>query len=287
MKSKTLNTLKSLERLDKRWIFLLVALAVLIPLLLPLKVPMPVSQPTQNFHDHIERLPEGSLVLLSCDYDPGSKAELYPMTEATLRHLFRKNLRVVMLSLWPAGPPMVELALENVLTERGNDKQYGVDFVNLGFKEGREAVMVDMGRSIRAAFPQDYHGTNIEELPLMNEVQNYASFRLFVNLSVGYPGTKEYVQYAQSRFNMTMIAGAGAVSVPEYSAYLQSGQLSGMLMGIAGCAEYEQLLDEPALALTFMNAQSVGHVLIILLIVMGNVVYFLVRRGDRAVVGSR
>jgi hypothetical protein len=280
MESKSANILKKLEHLDKRWIFLLVALAVFIPLLLPLRIPMPESPPTRNYYRHIEDLPEGSLVLLSADYDPGSKAELYPMTEATLQHIFRKNLRIVMLSLWPAGPPMVELALDKVLAERGNDKKYGVDYVNLGFKEGREAVMVDMGRSIRAAFPVDYHGTNIAELPLMNEVQNYASFALFINLSVGYPGTKEYVQYAQSRFKLTMIAGAGAVSVPEFSAYLQSGQLSGMLMGISGCAEYEQLLEKPALALTFMNAQSVGHSLIILLIIAGNVLYFLARRGE-------
>lgn len=276
-----IQTLKKLEHLDKRWVFLCVALAVLIPLILPIKLPLQVSQSTRNFYDHIEKLPEGSLVLLSCDYDPGSKAELYPMTEATLRHLFRRNLRVVMLSLWPAGPPMVELALEKLASEPGFKKRYGYHYVNLGFKEGREAVMVDMGRSIRATFPVDFYGTKISKLPLMNEVRNYASFPLFVNLSVGYPGTKEYVQYAQSRFNLTMIAGSGAVSVPEYSAYLQSGQLSGMLMGIAGCAEYEQLLKEPGLALTFMNSQSVGHLLIIVLIIIGNVLYFLIKRGEK------
>jgi hypothetical protein len=278
MNTKTQNILKKLEHLDKRWVFLLVALAVLIPLIVPVRTPMTVSQTTKDYYEQIEKLPAGSLVLLSCDYDPGSKAELYPMTVATLRHLFRKDLRIVMLSLWPAGPPMVELALDELRAEPGFKKRYGYHYVNLGFKEGREAVMVDMGRSIHDTFPVDYHGTNVNTLSLMGEVQNYASFRLFVNLSVGYPGTKEYVQYAQSRFRMTMITGAGAVSVPEYSAYLQSGQLSGMLMGIAGCAEYEQLLEEPGLALTFMNAQTVGHLLIIFLIIMGNVIYFANRR---------
>ncbi|NQT34696.1 hypothetical protein HQ587_05860 [bacterium] len=281
MNPKTLTTLKSLEHIDKRWIFLSVALAVLVPLLIPFKMQLPVSQPTKNFYNHIESLPEGSMVLLSCDYDPGSKAELYPMTEATLRHLFRRNIRIVILSLWPAGPPMVELALNTIIEERGQDKKYGVDYVNLGFKEGREAVIVSMGRSIRDAFPEDYHGNSISELRLMSDVLNYSSFPLFINLSVGYPGVKEYVQYAQSRFKLTLIAGAGAVSVPELSAYMQSGQLSGMLMGIAGCAEYEQLLEERGLALTFMNAQSVGHVLIILLIIIGNILFFIIRREEK------
>jgi len=267
-----------LEKLDRRWIFLLVALAVLIPLLFPLRIPLQTAASTQAYYDQIEKLPEGSLILISCDFDPGSKAELYPMTEATLRHVFRKNLRPVIFSLWPAGPPMVELALQRVLSEYGSAKREGIDYVNLGFKEGREAVIVDMGRSIRNVFPNDYHGRPIAEIPIMQGVENYSSFPLFANISVGYPGTKEYVQYAQSRFNITMISGAGAVSVPEYSAYLQTGQLKGMLSGIAGCAEYEQLLDKPALALTFMDAQSAGHVLIVLLIIAGNVIYFAMRR---------
>lgn len=272
------SLLSRLDKLDRRWVFLLVALAVLIPLLFPLRIPLQTSATTQSYYDHIEALPAGSLVLLSTDFDPGSKAELYPMTEATIRHIFRKNLRVVIFSLWPAGPPMAELALQRVLAERGKDKKYGVDYVNLGYKDGREAVIVDLGRSIRAAFPLDYHGTAIDQIPLMNEVTNYSNFTLFINISVGYPGTKEYVQYAQSRFNITMISGAGAVSVPEFSAYLQTGQIKGMLSGIAGCAEYEQLLQKPALALTFMDAQSAGHILIVLMIIVGNVLYFATRK---------
>ena len=281
MNPKTLDRLKKLEHIDRRWIFLLVALAVLFPLIVPLRVPLQTSPSAQAFYDQIEKLPAGSLVLFANDYDPGSKAELYPMTEAVIRHLFRKNLRFVALSLWPAGPPLTELAIQRVLTERGNDKKYGTDWVSLGFKDGREAVIVDMGRSIPAAFPRDYHGTPIDSLPLMKEVRNYASFPLFINLSVGYPGTKEYVQYAQTRFNINMISGAGAVSVPEFSAYLQSGQLKGMLMGIAGGAEYEQLIQHPALALTFMDAQSVGHLLIVALIIVGNLIFFLARRSGK------
>jgi len=267
-----------LERLDRRWIFLLVALSVLLPLIFPLRIPLQTSASTQAYYDQIEKLPEGSLVLMSTDFDPGSKAELYPMTEATIRHMFRKNLKIVIFSLWPAGPPLTELALQKVIAERGNDKVQGVDYVNLGYKDGREAVIVELGRSFKEAFPLAYNGTPVGEIPIMQQVENYASFPLFVNISVGYPGTKEYVQYAQSRFNITMISGAGAVSVPEFSAYLQSNQLKGMLSGIAGCAEYEQLLNHPALALTFMDAQSAGHVLIVVMIIIGNVVYFMTRK---------
>jgi hypothetical protein len=161
-------------------------------------------------------------------------------------------------------------------------QEYGKDYVYLGQKEGREAVMVEMGRSIRSTFPLDYYHTPIEQIPLMQTVENYASFALMVNISAGYPGTKEYVQYVQSRFKVNLVSGASAVSVPEYSAYYQSGQLAGLLTGISGAAEYETLIGKPGLALVTMGGQTVGHLTIIFFIVMGNVIFFINRRRKAA-----
>ncbi|MCX7836074.1 MAG: hypothetical protein N2450_08430 [bacterium] len=265
-----------INHLDKRWIYLFVLLAVALPLILPINLPLSPSGPVMSFYKAIESIPKGSIVLISNDYDPGSKAELYPMTEAVLYHLFKRNCRVVMLSLFPAGPPMSERAVARV-TEDLPNLQYGTDFVNLGYKDGREAVLVEMGRSIRSAFPKDYRGIPYDSIALLKEVENYSSFALVISISVGYPGTKEYVQYAQGRFNLKLLAGAAAVSVPEYSAYYNSGQLSGMLTGISGAAEYEELIGRRALAAKAIDAQAIGHMVIILLIVLGNVAWFVTK----------
>jgi len=93
-------------------------------------------------------------------------------------------------------------------------KQDGVDFVNLGFKEGREAVMVLMGQGIANAFPRDYQGRESRSLPIMLHVRDYSSFPLLVNISAGYPGVKEWVQQVQGRFHLPMVAGCTAVSAP-------------------------------------------------------------------------
>ena len=58
------------------------------------------------------------------------------------------------------------------------------------------------------------------------------------------PGTKEWVQQVQARFHLPMVSGCTAVSAPEYYPYLQSGQLQGLLGGMAGAAEYEKLRGE-------------------------------------------
>ena len=158
----------------------------------------------------------------------------------------------------------------------------GVDWVNLGFKEGREAVMVVMGQGVANAFPRDYNGRDTRSLPIMAKVRDYSSFALLVSISAGYPGTKEWVQQVQGRFHMTMVSGCTAVSAPEYYPYLQAGQLRGLLGGMAGAAEYEKLRGERGSATRGMDAQSLAHVFVALCIVAGNVVQWNRRRKGNA-----
>jgi hypothetical protein len=275
--TKGKSFLQRMERLDRRWLFLFIALAVTLPLFVDLGMAPSPTPSVMDFYQQIDTLPERSLVLCSFDYDPGGKAELNPMALAVLRHLMDKNLRTVIITLWSTAPGLVE-TITNAVCRDEYHKQYGVDYCYLGFKEGREAVMVRMGRSIRETFPLDHYRTPITQLPIMNEVQNYSSFRLLVNVSVGYPGTKEYVQYVQSRFAIPLISGASAVSVPEYSAYYTSGQLRGLLTGITGAAEYENLIKHKGLAMIAMGGQTMGHVLIVFFILVGNLMYFVNRR---------
>ena len=277
MTEKNQSIWQRLADMDKRWVFLAILIAVGIPLFFPINLPMHPSQPVKDFYNEIDALPDGAIVLLSGDYDPGTKAELFPQNIAILHQLCRKNIKVVAISLWTTGPPMVERAFTEVAVEQYGYK-YGEDFVNLGFKEGREAVMVEMGRSIRKAFPLDFYGTSIEDIPLMDQVLNYDSFPLLIDISAGYPGTKEYVQYTQDRFDIRLLSGAPAVSVPEFSAYYQSKQIKGMLTGIAGGAEYEALLGYPGLSARAMDGISMGHLVIILFILLGNVFYLLGKR---------
>jgi hypothetical protein len=263
--------LQGLQRLDRRWIFLIVGLLVLLPFFFPLNLPLIVSSPVQGFHDAIDKVPNGSTVLMSCDYDPGARPELVPMTRTALRHLFDKDIKVVITVLWDGGPGLVDGVLREI-AEKYPEKQYGVDYVNLGYKEGREAVMVLMGQGIANAFPRDYRGNETRSLPIMRGARDYSSFPLLVSISAGYPGTKEWVQQVQARFHVRMVSGCTAVSAPEYYPYLQSGQLQGLLGGMAGAAEYEKAREEKGTATRGMDGQSLAHVFVAFMIVLGNLV---------------
>ena len=270
---------ETLERLDRRWIFLVVGLCVLVPLIFPLKLPLAVSGPARRYYQAVEAVPEGSIVVLAGDYDPASAPELVPMTSASIRHLFRKNCRIIALELWEGGPPLVDGALHRIGDELG--KKYGIDYVNLGYKSGREAVMPSFGNSFSRTFPNDYSGTPVATIPLMREADNFNQVALFVNISAGYPGTKEWVQQVQGRFNVKMVSGSTAVQAPEIYPYLQSGQVLGLLGGMAGAAEYEKSIAWPGPATKGMDAQSSAHLFIVVLILLGNAIYFARRRESR------
>ncbi|HEV8479682.1 MAG TPA: hypothetical protein VGR66_02715 [Candidatus Eisenbacteria bacterium] len=270
-----------LRGLDRRWIFVAVWVLVMIPLLFPLKLPIAPTARAVEYYEEIEKLKPGDIVLLSADYDPASGPELGPMLRSSLTQLCRHKVKIVGDCLWPGGPPLLEQGFNQVARDQFH-YQYGVDYVNLGFKEGREAVILAMGNSIPGTFASDFRGTPVTQLPLMNKVTNLSSVKLLVNISAGYPGTKEWVQQASRRFNLKIISGCTAVSAPEYYAYLQSNQLLGLLGGMAGAAEYEKMTGITGSATKGMDAQSSVHLLIMLCILMGNLAHWAARRqGER------
>jgi hypothetical protein len=275
--SRVRDALERIGTLDRRIIFVIMALAIVLPLIFPMEMPLQVSRQVQDIYDAVEALPPGSRVLVASDFEPGSKPELYPFLIATYRHLFRKEgLRVVTSSLWVAGPPLVDAALQTTAVEEFG-AEYGVDYVNLGFKEGRHMVILNMGENLRGTFPTDARGTPIDELPVMDGIRTLRDFDLIINVSSGVPGTREWVQLAQSRYDLRLAASVTSVMAPEMVPYYQARQLVGLAGGMAGAAEYETLLDRPGLASQGLAVLSFTHLLIVLAIVLANVSYFLGR----------
>jgi hypothetical protein len=259
-----------LRDLDRRWIFLAVGLLTVVPLVTGFHIaPVEPGIRARGFYNAIEAIPAGSTVLLAGDYDPGTIAENYPAHLAAVRHLMSRNIKIVAIALYPGGPPLSEEVLRIGAAEYG--KKLGIDYVNLGFKSGNELVMSRMGLSIPGTFPVDIRGVPVDSIPVMQGIRNYNDFALLVNISAGYPGTKEWVQQVVSRYHIAMVAAVTAVSAPEYYPYLQTRQLHGLLGGMAGAAEYEALVKHEGLAMRGMDAQSLAHIFIAFMIILGNI----------------
>lgn len=269
-----------LAKLDRRWLYLVMAAVIVIPFVARIEFPIIPSDSATRVYEAIEALPEGSVVLLSADYDPGSEAELYPMNEAIFEQLGKKKgVRVVLTMLWPQAGPLVKKALEKAYLPHG--KIEGKDFVNLGYKPGGSILISKGNESIRQAFPEDVNGTPVDRIEAMNGIENYADIDFFMILSAGTPGIREWLEQCQSRTGKPMASGMTAVSAPDFFQYENSGQLLGLLGGLRGAADYEKLVGKPGRGVLGMGPQSFGHLLIVLFVVLGNVGYLLARRKAR------
>lgn len=271
--------LTRMMRIDRRVIFVFIGVALIFPLFFSISQRIQVSPEVAMLNDAFERVPDGALVLFSLDYDPPSAPELQPMSVAAFKLGLKKKFRMVIIGLWPQGPQQADQALQSALRdEQFKDLKltYGVDYVNLGFQSGNEAVIQKMGSDIPTTFPRDYAGTPVAELPIMKGIKNLGNFDFMVNISAGYPGTREWVQFGVDRFGLKMISGSTAVQTTEVSPYV-GRQLLGLMGGMRGAAEFEQLSGFPGRAMKFMVGQSVAHVIVILFIIIGNVAYFATR----------
>lgn len=283
-----LNVLKTL---DRRWIFLAMLLAVGLPILAQKTFPEQPTLHVRNVFNRVEELPEGSMILIAFDYDPATNGELGPMATAFLRHCCLKRHKMIFLTLFETAGPVIEQAIRRVIETEFEDLhlERGEDYVNLGFSQGREVVIAMIALSLRGSFPSDNDGTNLDDLPLTKNITNLGDIDLILDLSAGYPGWKEWVQYAASPFGLPFAAGTTAVGAPQAYPYIPD-QMLGLLAAVKGAAEYEAALAEkypryrdPKLneGIRRMAPQFWGHLLVIGLIVLGNCIHFADRwRGE-------
>ena len=264
--------------IDRRWIYLTIGIVVFVPLLFTMGLPVYVTKEVKSVYDRLDSLPPGTVVMIPCEYDPATMAELRPMAHAIFRHCFSKDLKILSVSLQIEGVTLVKEDLALIAAEYG--KKYGKDYVFLGYKPYPAIVILNMGENFRKPFPRDYYGTNLDDLPMMKGVINYSSCDCIVNINAT-SGADYWINYANGRYKAPLALGVTAVSATDYFTFLASGQIFGLLGGLKGAAEYEKLIGRRDKASRAMDVQSIAHSVIVVFIIMGNVAFFASRRKKR------
>lgn len=269
---------------DPRFVYVLLVLVIAIPVLTHTVLPVPVTDSTRAVYDYIENLPENSLVVLSFDYSTSTVPELQPQATIVTQHVFMRPLKVLFVAQWTDGPALTDAVLGAI--NKGN-KQYGVDYATLGYIPN-SATLIGMTADIHSFFPVDTRGNPTNTLPIIQQFPGARQTALVVTFVAGEPGLSAYLQYWQSRLNIPVAAGAVASLAPGFMPFYNSHQLVGVLISIRAAAEYEFLehAEYPQVpiglsgAASAMVAQSSSHMLIVLMIIVGNVAYFVRRRKE-------
>jgi hypothetical protein len=268
------------------FIYILIALAVIVPLILGThwfgssgalsssKGGNPVSVGTTEFYEFIEALPAGSVVLVAYDYDPATAAEMTLQAEAIVHHLMERDLEVMAISLFPAGPGIAQEILDEAASEHGY--QYGEDYINLGY-------LPDQPASLRAFVGRPAGGREYRQgratvvFPIAQHVHHIRDIVLIIELAGGQDTLRWWVEQVGTPYSVPMVAGVTASLEPNARPYHHSGQLSGLISGLPGAAEYERLNDRPGGAMASLDSQSLAHLAIVVLIVLGNLGYMITR----------
>lgn len=286
--------IQKLVTIDRRWIFLLMGIAVMIPILVKMQFPEYPSPLVKAVFNKIESLPPGSKVLMPMDYDPGSAPELKPMATALTWHCAKRGLKIYFMALWPLGQQMIDDTIDSVIKADFPDYQYGRDYVNLGFKPGNEGVIKVIVSNIKELYTTDARGTSLNDIPMTRNLTDIRDMDLILNVSAGYPGTKEWVQYAATPLDIPIAGGCTGVQAPLLYPYIPN-QLFGLLGAIKGAAEYEAALEKAypdeygrnpdgtpnekyRQGIQRMGPQLIAHCLILFLIIAGNIIMMLGRK---------
>jgi hypothetical protein len=285
-----LKLIDRMTKIDRRIIYFILALVVILPLVFPSVLKVKPMAPVETLYNAVDNIPEDKALILDCSYAPQIKPEVEPMAIAVLRHAFAKRKKTLVLVLYVQMIGLAQKALTQV-TEEFNVKAetyedsiiYGRDYVFLGWTPPPLIPMLGMGESITAVYPVDYYGNQTDTLGLMQQIRNYNDVGILVCLS-GSAIPKSWVAYAQNRFGVAVGVGCTAVSGADFYPYYQTGQFTGLMVGMKGAAEYEELVEEnlkveeKRMASEAMLSLTYAHVIIMLFIIIGNIGFFFQRR---------
>lgn len=260
--------------LDRRWIYLCIAVVVVIPAIVSFNVPVSTTREVEKVFDFIEEMQPGEYFYLGIDYDPSSLAELDPMTYAILNQAFSKDLKIIIACLSQFGVGMAETRLAEVGAKYG--KESGKDYCFLGYRPYPGLVILSMGVDFRVTFPLDYYGVPLDSLEVMNGIKNLMDVKGVVDITAGNVADM-WITYGNGRFGFPVALGVTGVMSADYYQYLQSGQIFGLISGIKGAAEYEILSGFETTGIKSMPYQTLSHAVILLFIIISNIGYFATR----------
>lgn len=284
-----LEWLARLQNLDRRWLYLAVWGACAIPFFVSIRLPVYVSRETRLLYEAIEKCPPDKIVLVDSSWDSGSQGENQGQLEVVIEHLFRKRIQFVVVSveITQLGPQFADQVIEKLVKTKFPDRQYGVDWVNLGYTKGGWQALQQIAKDIRRQYKKDSRNFSLddaEHLPLMQRVRNIEDIALIY--SVTYSPMEDWISFVHEVYRTPLAFGCAGIQSTTYYRYVLSKQLVGMLVGVRGAAEYDALLhpdpkERISQGTKLIVPQSFGHLVIIGAVVLGNLGFVAARRRKR------
>ena len=261
------------SRWGRRILYLLVLVAALVPrftggLSAGLVAPRPG---VLAFVAALDALPTGRPVLLSFDYSPTFAGEMDPLAEALADRLAERSVPMLIMSTNPAGLGLAEGVLSSV--EEGRGLEYGTDYVLLGFVPGEAAGLATLSGTWSGVFPQDaVQGRPPAEYPLVEGIGGPGDVEEVFVFADDALVARRWVEQVQSRLGLRLHALTPARLEAALMPYHEAGQLSSLIAGTAGAAEFERASGREGAALRMVDGLLALAALLALVALAANII---------------
>jgi hypothetical protein len=263
-------SLKKLADIDNRVFYWILFIALMVPFLSPIGFPITIAQNTQELYDGItgDQVDEGEVWIINFGYGVSAWSECHPSVTVCTKALFREGAKIIFVGIHYD----VELTYNKLLDTCSEDfatKEYGVDYVFLGYMTGGESVVAQLASDIKTVYPQDHFGTPYDDIPMLAGVENVHDIDGVLSSDTGDYGGHFMTQW-QGPYGTKLaeigIAMNASTDLPRW----QAGNFFGVTMGSRGGAELEKLIGELGEATTAMDSISVSHLLIVIAVILAN-----------------
>lgn len=247
---------------------LLLIAAVLLPLFAAGFVPggdaVPVSQPVSDLAEQIRGLNDADTVLVSFDYDPGVSTELDWPASVVLEDLKAQGVRLLLMAVTPTGPGLA--ARFDIPAEQA---------LFLGYLPGQEMGLQRLASDLGGTFAVDFFSNAVSTASFGVESLNEVA--LVLTIAASQDTVRWWMEQVGTKAGAPPIGAivSGAIE-PAVRPYYASGQIVGLVSGWVGAQAYEKAAGLPASEgkSAALEAQSLAHLAIAGLILLGNAVYW-------------
>jgi len=275
MEQKTLNQLKTWK-----WLYIIVFVAIAALLISPIALPIKVNRWTKAYYEYVQKLPAGSLVIVSPDFAAAAYSELGFATQDVLKHLWLRGANVIIVGFVADAPNMADQALralQGYIAQ--NNIVYGQDFVALPLIAGGDTGRVALAEKGKALLTTDVYGTPVSQIPILQGFNTAKDIKLVVgiDMSSGYSWSSMwYIPY------QVPVAGCGPVTGMHTTlTNFDAGLFVGAIVGLSGTAEYESLLGLYTTATAKASITNVTMFTVVLTSLAINIAYLLKKFGGK------
>jgi hypothetical protein len=265
-----MSILSKLSDIDRRVFYWILFVALMVPYLNPIGLPINIASNTQELYDGVtgDSVEEGEVWIINFGYGVSAWSECHPAVTVCTKALLREGAKIIFVGIHYD----VELTYKKLHQTVPDfaDKEYGEDYVFLGYFTGGESGVAQMASSIESVFPEDHYGTPYDEIPMLQDVEDVHDIAGVLSSDTGDYGGHFMTQW-QAAYGTKLaeigIAMNASTDLPRW----QAGNFFGLSVGSRGGAELEKLIGELDDATITMDSINVSHLLVVFAIILANI----------------